>query len=129
MATRPTIAAACVLAAAAAAMPGPSSAQGRGDLTITIGPKGIELGVRDKDRRGGDYRRRCLERHEFDRVLAYQGWQDLHDRNYRGDTVTLKARQWGGLYRLDVDECSGQLLEARRLDFDRGYWQKGRGRR
>lgn len=117
------------LLAAVAAMPAPALAQGR-DLSITIGPGGVRVDTdRDRDRRGPP-RPRCYDREEFRRALAYQGWRDPHDwEPARGPVVRLKARQWGGLYRLEVDECYAQLIEAKRIDFSRDRWDRDRWER
>jgi hypothetical protein len=107
--------------AAATLSPGQALAQGKG-WSITIGPKGVELAVPDHERKRPGYRR-CLPRYDLDRVIAYQGWRDLRNWSSRRNVVYVNGRQWGAHYALEFDECSGQLLAARRLDFDRGYWR------
>lgn len=110
------------LLAAVAALPTTASAQGR-DLSITIGPGGVRVDS-ERDRRGPprDWRPRCFDRRDVSHALERQGWRDLHDWDRRRDKFVLKARQWGGLFRLEVDECYGQLLEAKRVGWDRNRW-------
>lgn len=59
----------------------------------------------------------CVGRREILRVLMEDGWSEIADVEAAGPTVHVVARRASGqLYRLQVDRCSGTLIEARLID-------------
>lgn len=68
--------------------------------------------------------RACLSQGEIRYRLKEHGWQDFHDVEMRSETAAVTARRPDGLlYRLEVDRCSGVIVQARLLE-ERG-WRQG----
>lgn len=66
-----------------------------------------------------DWRRRavCIDRREARDRLVDQGWHDFHDLELRGGVALITARRPSGQpYRLKLDRCTGDILNARALD-------------
>ena len=77
----------------------------------------------------GDYsrhdQRACLSKGDIRYRLKEHGWQDMQDLELRQDTAVVTARRPDGMaYRLEVDRCSGVIVQARLLDDGRG-WRQG----
>ena len=69
--------------------------------------------------------RACLSKGEIRYRLKEHGWQDFQDVEFRDETAVVTARRPDGLvYRLDVDRCSGVIVQARLLDEGR-RWRQG----
>jgi hypothetical protein len=68
--------------------------------------------------------RQCLERRAVRDGLAADGWHDFQDVALRGEVAVLTARRTGGdVYRLQVDRCTGEVVEARMIERQqRGYY-------
>lgn len=59
----------------------------------------------------------CLSRHELRRELARDGWSDFHDFSADGKLAFVNARRPNGaLYRLEVDRCAGEVVNASRIE-------------
>jgi hypothetical protein len=60
----------------------------------------------------------CLGKEQVRWQLERQGWQDFHDPYIGGQGVAfLKARRPSGrLFQLQVDRCSGEIIQARPLE-------------
>ena len=72
--------------------------------------------------------RTCLSKGDIRYRLKEHGWQDFQDLEFRNDTAVVTARRPDGLlYKLDVDRCSGVIVQARLLDEGRGWRQGTRG--
>jgi hypothetical protein len=71
--------------------------------------------------------RGCLSKGEIRYRLKEHGWQDLQELELRNDTAVVTARRPDGMsYRLEVDRCSGVIVQARLMDEGRG-WRQGSG--
>lgn len=69
--------------------------------------------------------RACLSKGDIRYRLKEHGWQEFQDLDFRGDTAVVNARRPDGmLYKLEVDRCSGVIIQARLLDEGRG-WRQG----
>ncbi len=69
----------------------------------------------------------CVPRREIRRELVRDGWTDFHDLEVRDGFAFITARRpRGQLYRLKVDRCDGEIVQARRLDYgDDSYaWRR-----
>jgi hypothetical protein len=73
----------------------------------------------------------CAAHHEIRRDLIEQGWSGFTDIELRGATALIEARRPNGnLYQLKIDRCSGEILNAQRLDQRRPYaWRERDGER
>jgi hypothetical protein len=73
----------------------------------------------------------CAAHHEIRRDLTEQGWSEFTDIELRGATALIEARRPNGnLYQLKIDRCSGEILNAQRLDQRRPYaWREREGGR
>ena len=70
----------------------------------------------------------CLSKGEIRFRLKEHGWQDFQDLEFRQDIALVTARRPDGmLYKLEVDRCSGVIVQARLLDEGRGWRQGARG--
>jgi hypothetical protein len=70
----------------------------------------------------------CLSKGDIRYRLKEHGWNELQDMDFRGDTAVVTARRPDGmLYKLEVDRCSGVIVQARLLDEGRGWRQGSRG--
>ena len=70
----------------------------------------------------------CLSKGEIRFRLKEHGWQEFQDLEFRQDTAVVTARRPDGmLYKLEVDRCSGVIIQARLLDEGRGWRQGARG--
>ena len=69
--------------------------------------------------------RACLSQGEIRYRLKEHGWQDFQEIDLRAETAAVTARRPDGLlYRLEVDRCSGVIVQARLLEEPRG-WRQG----
>jgi hypothetical protein len=69
--------------------------------------------------------RACLSKGDIRYRLKEHGWQDMQEMEVRQDTAVVTARRPDGMsYRLEVDRCSGVIVQARLLDEGRG-WRQG----
>src|SRR5690606_21890791 len=69
--------------------------------------------------------RGCLSKGEIRYRLKEHGWHDFQDVEIRPDSAVVTARRPDGMvYRLEVDRCSGVIVQARLLDEGRG-WRQG----
>lgn len=69
--------------------------------------------------------RGCLSKGEIRYRLKEHGWNDFQDVEIRSDTAVVSARRPDGMtYRIEVDRCSGVIVQARLLDDGRG-WRQG----
>ena len=89
-------------------------------------------GYRDAPPRYSNYdappARACLSKGDIRYRLKEHGWQDFQDLDFRGDTAVVTARRPDGmLYKLEVDRCSGVIVQARLIDEGRG-WRQGSSR-
>ena len=77
-------------------------------------------------RDGSRYDQRgCLSQGEIRYRLKEHGWNEFQDVEFRGDTAAVNARRPDGMqYRLEVDRCSGVIVNARLLDDGRS-WRQG----
>jgi hypothetical protein len=67
----------------------------------------------------------CLDKREIRQRLKQHGWGEFHDLEIRPDVAVFSARRPDGLlYRLQVDRCTGVIVNARLLDDGRG-WRQG----
>jgi hypothetical protein len=67
-------------------------------------------------------RRGCLSKGEIHYRLKEHGWRDFHDVVLENDVAVVNARRPDGLlYRLQVDRCSGVIVNARLLDDGRNW--------
>jgi hypothetical protein len=72
--------------------------------------------------------RGCLSKGEIRYRLKEHGWQEFQDLDFRGETAIVTARRPDGmLYKLEVDRCSGVIVQARLLEEGRGWRQGSRG--
>ncbi len=73
----------------------------------------------------------CASHHEIRRDLTEQGWSEFVDIELRGGSALLEARRPNGnSYQLKIDRCSGEILNAQRLDQRRPYaWREREGGR
>jgi hypothetical protein len=72
--------------------------------------------------------RACLSKGDIRYRLKEHGWQDFQELDFRGDTAIVNARRPDGmLYKLEVDRCTGVIVQARLLDEGRG-WRQGSSR-
>lgn len=56
----------------------------------------------------------CTPRHLVKQRLRAEGWSDFHDLALDGDTARVRARRPSGrLFELQVDRCSGEIVNAR----------------
>jgi len=71
----------------------------------------------------------CLPRHEIRGRLQHDGWHGFHDIEVHRSTARVSARRANGdLFRLKVDRCNGDVLQADMLDrYDPGpfAWRHG----
>lgn len=59
----------------------------------------------------------CVPHGEIRRALMDEGWRDFRDLEFRGETAVVQARRPNGqLYRLKVDRCTGDIVNARPLE-------------
>jgi hypothetical protein len=59
---------------------------------------------------------RCVPRRIVRRRLHAQGWYDLHKLRPRGPIMLVRARRGPGRqFKLAIDRCSGEIVEARPL--------------
>lgn len=64
----------------------------------------------------------CLPRQAIRDELVRQGWHDFHDLDLRPEVALIRARRPSGhLYRLKVDRCTGEVLNARVIEEAPGY--------
>jgi len=71
----------------------------------------------------------CVPRREVRRELIRDGWSEFHDLEIRDGFAFMTARRpRGQLYRLQVDRCDGEIVQARRID-DRDEAYASRRRR
>jgi hypothetical protein len=75
-------------------------------------------GVRRFDRHDDHPNRSaCISRDEAKDRLVESGWRNFHDVDLRPEIVLITARRSNGqVYRLKIDRCSGEILNARALD-------------
>jgi hypothetical protein len=73
----------------------------------------------------------CASHHEIRRDLTEQGWSEFTDVELRGASALVEARRPNGNhYQLKIDRCSGEILNAQRLDQRRPYaWREREGGR
>lgn len=72
---------------------------------------------------------RCVPREVVRERLVREGWHDFHAAELVGEFAEVNARDGAGrLYLLRVDRCSGEIVEARRLERRHGplAWQPPR---
>ena len=71
--------------------------------------------------------RGCLTKGEIRYRLKEHGWQDFQEIDLRDATALVSARRPDGLlYRLEVDRCTGVIVQARLIDEGRGGgWRQG----
>ncbi len=67
---------------------------------------------RDDDTR---YRMACVPREDIKRRLSDEGWRDFQDVELRGGVARIEARRRGEFYVLNVDRCSGDIVNAQKL--------------
>lgn len=73
-------------------------------------------GVRRFDGRRYADRGGCVDRRDIRDQLIAEGWRDFNDLEIRGDVALVTARRPNGhAYRLKLDRCSGDILNARAL--------------
>jgi len=59
----------------------------------------------------------CVPRHEVKNRLLGQGWHAFTDLELRGEVAFVRARRPNGrIFELQVDRCSGAIIEARPAD-------------
>jgi hypothetical protein len=59
----------------------------------------------------------CASHHDIRRDLTEQGWSQFQDVELRGTTALIEARRPNGhFYQLKIDRCSGEILNAERLE-------------
>lgn len=59
---------------------------------------------------------RCVPRRIVRRRLRAEGWRDFHDFRPEGPIMLVRARRWSGRpFKLAIERCSGQIVEARPL--------------
>ncbi len=62
------------------------------------------------------HRTGCLSRPQVRRELERQGWSGFFDAEPRGEIAAVKARRNDGrVFALQVDRCSGEIVDARPL--------------
>ena len=108
-----------------------------GDPRVTEPPNGDRYGQRDLPPRSSKYDDRsgprhdqggCLSQGEIRYRLKEHGWTEFQDIEFRGQAAVVSARRPDGmLYRLEVDRCSGVIVNARLLDDGRSWRQGSRG--
>jgi len=131
------IAAGALMTATVATAPQAIAAEPAFGFTIA-GPDGyIEIGTggrrrghdvydgRDFERHGRSahrfHRGYCLDRKQIRRRLKRDGWRGLHDLHLHRNAFVVEARRRNGHnYRLRIDRCSGELLNARHIGNDHG---------
>ena len=57
----------------------------------------------------------CVSRDEIKRRLVDEGWRDFHDLDLWDGVARIEARHRGELFVLNVDQCSGSVVSARRI--------------
>jgi len=63
---------------------------------------------------------RCIPRRVVRRRLRARGWYDFHDFRPRGPIMVVRARRAPGRpYKLAIDRCSGEIVEAHPLRWRR----------
>lgn len=64
----------------------------------------------------------CVPRYEVKERLLRQGWHAFTDLELRGEVAFVRARRANGrLYELQVDRCSGSVIEARAAGYPGAY--------
>lgn len=63
------------------------------------------------------YRGNCVPRAIVKHRLHEQGWHDFQDIDLRGEVATVIARRPSGRkFELTVDRCSGEIINAQRIE-------------
>ena len=76
----------------------------------------------DRNFRLGDH---CVPRPVVMRRLQRDGWFSFADIEFRGAQALVTAdNDNGGRYRLVVDRCSGEIIQASRIDYQHTRWQR-----
>ena len=58
----------------------------------------------------------CVSREEIKDRLLDEGWRDFQNIELRGGMARIEARRRSDVYVLKVDRCSGDIVNAKRLD-------------
>jgi hypothetical protein len=76
-----------------------------------------ERGYRNHDHDNG-----CVPRHVIRERLRAEGWGEFRDLDPRGDVVVVRARRPSGRpFELTINECNGEIVDARPVDDGRYY--------
>ena len=74
-------------------------------------------GVKRFDRHNDYDRSACIDKGEARQRLIESGWRDFQDLELRADMALITARRGNGqAYRLKLDRCTGEILNARAID-------------